>query len=220
MEGTIFRKLYKDSDGNTAPSLWQYAAEQLGPEAAEAEKVSKQKWNNGEYSGYVEWMEADLKIHQKFGITKQFFENILKTVHYHPYVKETFQELKKRGYRTGLVSGGFKAQANRAQIDLKIDHAFAACEQFWGHDGKLIHWNLLPCDYEGKIDFMNLIMEEHGLKPEACAFVGDGRNDIPLAKAVGLSIAFNGAKELQNVCTHAINQEEGKEDFRAILKFF
>ena len=110
--------------------------------------------------------------------------------------------------------------ADRAQKDLRIDHAFAACEYFWDGDGKLLHWNLLPCDYEGKADFMKLIMKEHGLKPEQCAFVGDGKNDVHLAKAVGLSIAFNAAEELQKVSTFSVNQPKGKEDFREILKYF
>jgi len=50
-------------------------------------------------------------------------------------------------------------------------------------------------------------------------FVGDGKNDVPLAKAVGLSISFNGAKELEAVCTHAIRQKEGEEDFKEILRY-
>jgi len=82
-----------------------------------------------------------------------------------------------------------------------------------------LHWNLLPCDYEGKVDFMRLIMKEHGLSPEECAFVGDGVNDIFLAKEVGTSISFNGAEELQRVSTYSINQQEGKEDFMEILKY-
>jgi len=106
-----------------------------------------------------------------------------------------------------------------AHCSMNSPHSFAAGEYFWGEDGKIIGWNLLPCDYEGKKGFMKLITEEYGLKPEECAFVGDGRNDIPLAKAVGTSIAFNGAKELQAVCTYSINQEEGKEDFREVLKY-
>ena len=81
------------------------------------------------------------------------------------------------------------------------------------------HWNLLPSDYEGKLDFMKLIMKEHGLKADECAFVGDGKNDIPLAQAVGISIAFNGPEELQNVCTHAVNQPQARENFRDVLKF-
>jgi len=147
-----------------------------------------------------------------------FFDRVMSSIEYHPGVHETFEELKKQGYKTALISGGFKAQADRARCDLRIDHVFAACELFWTDEGNLLHWNLLPCDYEGKLDFMKLIIKEHGLKPEECAFVGDGKNDIPLAKAVGLSIAFNADPELQKVCTHAINQPDGKEDFRGVLR--
>jgi phosphoserine phosphatase len=219
MEGTIFRKIYKDSKGDTAPSAWSLIAEHLGPDAHREEDATKDKWNRKEYAGYVEWMEDTIQIHKKYGLTKQFFEDVMKRIQYYPGVKETFEELRSRGVKTALVSGGFKAQADRAVKDLKLNHAFAACEYLWGDDGELVHWNLLPCDYEGKLDFMKLIMKEHGGAPDDCAFVGDGRNDIPFAKAMGLSIAFNGAKELQEVCTHSVNQEEGKEDFRAVLEF-
>ena len=220
MEGTIFRKTIKSTKGNTAPSAWTLIAQHLGEKALAEEDKTKDRWNNGKYAGYVEWMEDTIKIHQKYGLTKQFFEKVMNSVQYHKGVKETFEELKKRNYRTTLISGGFKAQADRAQRDLKINHAFSACEYFWDKKGKLVYWNLLPCDYEGKVDFMKLIMKEHGLSPEECAFVGDGKNDVFLAKEVGMSICFNGAEELQRVSTHSINQPDGKEDFRAILKYF
>lgn len=219
MEGTLFKKIYKNSKGNTAPSAWTLIAEYLGKEALKEENKTKDKWNNGEFAGYVEWMENTIKIHKKYGLNKIFFDNVISKIQYYPGVKETFKEFKKAGLRMALISGGFKAQADRAQKDLKIDHAFSACEYFWDEKGNLIHWNLLPSDYEGKLDFMNLIMKEHGLKKEECAFIGDGKNDIPFAKAVGLSIAFNAAPELQKVSTHSINQPEGKEDFREVLKY-
>ncbi len=217
MEGTLFRKTYKTSEGNTAPSAWTLIAERLGPEALKDEEATKKKWNSGGYAGYVEWMEDTIKIHKKYGLKRKFFENVMLSVDYHPGTREAFDILEKAGIRTALISGGFKAQADRATVDLKIDHAFAACEYFWDKKGKLLYWNLLPCDYEGKLDFMRLIMKEHKLKKEECAFVGDGKNDIPFAQAVGISIAFNGTPELQGVSTYSINQPGGKEDFRAIL---
>lgn len=220
MKGTLFRRMYKDSKGNTSPSAWTLVAKHLGSRALREEELTKDKWNNGEYSGYVEWMEDTIRIYQKYGLKRDFFEKVISSVEYYPGVKEAFEELRKKGYKTALISGGFKAQADRAVKDLKINHAFAACEFFWDEKGKLVHWNLLPCDYEGKEDFMKLLMKEHGLKKDECAFVGDGKNDIPFAKAVGLSIAFNGAPELQEACTHSVNQEEGKEDFSAILNYF
>ncbi len=220
MEGTIFKKTYKTSKGNTSPSAWTLIAEHLGEEALKEEDATKDKWNNGEYAGYVAWMEDTLQIHKKYGLTRDFFEKVMDSIEYHEGAEELFEKLHKREYRTALISGGFKAQANRAQRDLKISHAFAACEYFWSEEGELLHWNLLPCDYEGKIDFMRLLMKEHGLKPEECAFVGDGINDRALAGQVGLSIAFNGRKELQEVTTYSVNQEEGKEDLKAILEYF
>ncbi len=219
MEGTIFRKVIKDSQGNTAPSAWTLLAQHLGPKALAEEEKTKERWNRGEYAGYVEWMEDTIKIHQKYGLDKAFFEKVMSGVEYHPGVKETFTKLKRRGIKTALISGGFKAQADRAVVDLKINHAFTACEYYWDKTGKLTWWNLLPSDYEGKIDFMKLIMKEHGLKSQECAFIGDGKNDISLAQAVGASIAFNAPKELQNVSTFSINQQESKEDFRAILPY-
>lgn len=219
MEGTLFERVIKISKGNTSPSAWTLIAKHLGPKALEEEEITKDKWNAGKYAGYVEWMEDTIRLHQKYGLTKRFFQDVMGSVKYHKGVKETFRELNKKGFITALVSGGFKAQADRAQKDLKIDHAFAACEYFWDEKGKLLHWNLLPCDYEGKVKFMKLIMEEHGLLPEECAFVGDGRNDVFLAKEVGTSVSFNGAEELQRVCTHVVDQLFGKEDFNAVLKY-
>ncbi len=219
VEGTLFKKVYKDSQGNTAPSAWTLIAEHLGPEAHKEEEETKVKWTNKKYAGYVEWMDDTVRIHQKYGLKKDLFDQVVNSVDFQPGVKETFKELKKRGLKTAVICGGFKASATRAQKELKIDHAFAACEYFWDEKGKILHWNTMPCDYEGKTDFMKLIIKEHGLTPDECAFVGDGRNDVPLAKAVGLSISFNGPKELQEASTYSINQPEGKEDFREILKY-
>lgn len=217
VEGTLFEKTYKTSKGNTSPSAWTLLAEHLGKKALEEEEKTKEKWNAKEYSGYVEWMEDTIKVHKKYGLDKKFYEKVMGGVDYHKGVKEVFEVLHKNGIKTALVSGGFKSQADRAQVDLKIDHAFTACEYFWDKKGKLAHWNLLPCDYEGKAKFMKLIMEEHGLLPEECAFVGDGKNDVFLAKEVGTSIAFNAPEELQRVSTHSINQESGKENFKEVL---
>jgi len=219
MDGTIFNNGLTDSYGNTAPSTWTILAKHLGKKALKEEEKTKEKWTNKEYKGYLDWMEDTIKIHRKYGLTKDFFYKVINSIPYFNGVKETFFELRKRGIKLCLISGSFKELSERAQRDLKINHAFAACEYFFDERGELVHWNLLPCDYEGKAEFMRLVMEEHGLSHEDCIFVGDGRNDIPLAEFVGTSIAFNGAKELQAVTTYKINQPKGKEDFRVILKY-
>jgi phosphoserine phosphatase len=219
MDGVIFNTGIKESYGDTAPSTWTKLAKHLGKKALREEENTKVKWTNKEYKGYLDWMEDTIQIHKRYGLTKDFFYKVINSVEYFNGVEETIKALKKHRVRLALISGSFKELANRAINDLGIEHTFAACEYFWDKEGKLKHFNLLPCDYEGKVEFMRLIMEEHGLSSNECAFVGDGRNDIPLAQYVGKSIAFNGAKELQEVCTHSINQPKGKEDFREILKY-
>ncbi|MBD3252807.1 HAD-IB family phosphatase [Candidatus Pacearchaeota archaeon] len=219
MDGTIFNNGLKDSFGNTAPSTWTVLARHLGKQALEEEEQTKIKWTNKEYKGYLDWMDDTIKIHKKYGLTKDFFFKVINSIPYFDGVKETMEILKKNNITLCMISGSFKEMANRAIEDSGFRHVFAACEYFWDENNKLKEWNLLPCDYEGKVDFMRLVMLEHGLGKNECAFVGDGRNDIPLAQVVGTSICFNGAKELQAVCTYSVNQEPGKEDFRAVLPY-
>ncbi len=217
MDGTLYKRTLQEH--NTS-SPWMLLAKNLGEKALKERKITSKKWNQGKYSNYMAWMEDNIRIYKKYGINKDLFEKTIDAIHYHKKIKELFTYLQKKGYKTAIISGGFKALADRALIDLKIDHAFAACEFYWDKKGNLLHYNLLPCDFEGKLDFMKLIIKEHRLKKEECAFVGDGANDIPFAKEVGLSIAFNGSEKLKKVSTYSINQEKGKEDLSVIKNYF
>ena len=217
MEGVIFESGIVETRKDVAASVWSVIARELGKECRDAEDEGKNMWARGEFDNYFEWMEYSIDLHKKYGLTMKKFYEIMNKVAYMKGAKEVFKELKKKGYKTCIITGGFKNLANRAIRDLDIDHVFAASEYFFDND-KLVSWNMLPSDYEGKIDFMRLMIREYNLKPEECAFVGEGVNDIPLAKEVGVSIAFNGREELQEVTTHSINQKE--KDLKEILEYF
>jgi len=219
MEGVIFETGIKEESPGVSASFWAVIARHLGEKAIAEEEKGKEMWHKKEFKNYLDWMVYSIEIHKKHGLRMKDFYDTIHKVPFMKGAKETFAELHKRGYKAAIISGGFKNQANRAIRELGIEHVFAACEYFFDDKtGKLVGWNLLPCDYEGKIDFMELMMHEYKLKPEQCAFVGDGVNDIPLAKEVGVSIAFNGRKELQEVTTYSVNQE--KKDLRGILQYF
>lgn len=219
MEGVIFETGIKEERSGVAASFWSVIAKHLGKKAMKEEELGKEMWRKDRFKNYIEWMNYTIDIHKKYGLTMRYFYKIINKVGFMAGAKQTFRELHERGYKTVIISGGFKNQANRAIRELGINHVFAGCEYFFDNKtGKLKNWNLMPTDYEGKIDFMRLMMREYKLKPNECAFIGDGVNDIPLAKEVGLSIAFNGRKELQAVCRHSINQK--KKDLIEILKYF
>ena len=66
---------------------------------------------------------------------------------------------------------------------------------------------------------MQMLIEEYGYSKKECAFIGDGDNDVELAKAVGISIAFNASEKLRACSKYSVVQKEGHEDLRAILKY-
>jgi phosphoserine phosphatase len=217
LEGTLLKKTYHLDNGKVAPSAWTLLAECLGQECLAEEEATKDRWLRGQYPGYVEWMRDTIRIHKKYGLKRRIFEEVMRSVELMPGTMEAFEVFRANGTLTAVISGGFKALADRAQRALKIDHALAACEYFFDpRTEEIDHFNLLPSDEKGKVQFMRLIALEHGIDEADCAFVGDGKNDVPLAKEVGFSIAFNAQEELRRVATIAIDQKTGEEDFLAV----
>lgn len=218
MEGTILRKHIHLDDGRVAPSAWTYLAERLGPDCLAEENATKDEWNAGRYRGYLDWMRATVEIHKRYELTEKVFSEVVNSVEFTPGTDKALETIHNRGAITVLVTGGFKALADRVQRRLRILHSFSGCEYFFDATTGLIdHVNLLPADNVGKVDFMNLICREYNAQPSDCAFIGDGMNDVPLAQQVGLSIAFNGQLQLQNVATCSISQPAGADDFMAVV---
>ena len=151
-------------------------------------------------------MKATIEIHKSYGLTQQIFRDVISSAEYNPEVGETLLSLDRTSYEPVLVSGGFKELALRAQTDLGIDHAFCACEYFFDESGEITGQNLLPCDFEGKIDFIKLMLREYRLPPDAWIFVGDGKNDVPIAKRAPVSVAYAAHPALKDVSTYSIDR--------------
>jgi phosphoserine phosphatase len=154
-----------------------------------------------------------MRVLRRHGLTRARFDDTLMSIDYNPGVPETLARLHEAGVRTAIVSGGFMAQARRAQIDHGIHHAYAAVDVFWDAAGSPVHWNIFPSDFEGKVDFVQLLMREYGFDTTECAFIGDGRNDVPIARRVGTSFALDGQPELRAAVTHAV------DEFSEILRY-
>ncbi len=217
MEGTLLHKEYRLDDGLVAPSAWTVIAEKLGAECLVEENRTKTKWRAKEYSSYMAWMSATVEIHKRFGLTEDVFRDVVDSAQFMTNVDEALNRIHSHGWITVLVTGGFKALADRVQRRLRLHHALAGCEYFFSAETRLIeHVNLLPADETGKVDFMKLMCREYDIDPIRCAFVGDGMNDVHLAGAVGFSIAFNAQAELCDVATTCVRQAAGSEDFMAV----
>lgn len=210
MEGTLLvaQDVVVGPDHAHHTSLWTRIFSELGP-AAQSDNVAMiEKWDGGGYRSYMDWVDDSLLAMRRRGLTQRRFEALIDETAYNPGVPETLRQVHERGIRTAIVSGGFIAQARRAQTDLRIHHAYAAADLFWDSRGELIHWNIYPSDFEGKIDFVRLMMREYRFDREESAFIGDGANDVPITTAVGTSVAYNGHPALRGVAQHAISHFE------------
>jgi phosphoserine phosphatase len=222
MEGTLLQKEYHLDDGLVAPSAWTVLAEALGEDCLAEENATKVKWREKAYrGGYLEWMKQTIEIHKRYGLTEKVFMEVVNSVSFMPNVEPALRRIQANGAATVVVTGGFKSLADRVQRKLQIDHSFAACEYFFNSvTGLIDHFNLLPADEAGKVDFMKLICREYNVDPCDCAFVGDGMNDVHLAQAVGFSVAFNAQESLCAVSTAIVSQPPLSEDFMAVAEIF
>lgn len=110
-----------------------------------------------------------------------------------PGVRPLFAELKKRNVKVAIISGGLK-NAYDAFVDkfgITADFVRIAHELRFDRRGNIMGGNYSEYDYEGKIEALREICEDLNIGLKNCAFVGDWKDDIPIFKKVGLSIAIN-----------------------------
>ena len=216
MEGTLFKRSYgfdfiKEQDrfkenweklceshpGNELSeiqfsSAWTLLCDLLGPEASKKNQANWEKWRDGGYPGYSEWVIDTIKIHKDEGLRKELFDTVVnESAVYFQGVAETFAALREQNITIALVSGGLKAMADRVALDFGLEHCFTSAEYFWNFDGTIRHWNCQPSDFIHKKHLVKLLLHDLGFSKDEAVFIGDGGNDREVAQYVGHSIGFN-----------------------------
>ena len=214
-DGVIFDITgYSEKGKKVAISTWNYLFDKLDI-YSEHERLKK-LFIRGDFPSYMEWTDEACKVLQKYGLKKQKFMEIINEKPLMEGSKETFSELKRRGYKTALITGSFKASAKRVQKILGLNYIIAHCDLIFDKKGSFKKWRSIPCDYEGKIEYFNKLIKKLNLRPSQCAYIGDEVNDIPIFRKAGLSIAFNCFKpEVKKTADIIIN----KKDLREILPY-
>jgi len=222
MDGTLIKEKVANSNGEILPSRWDLIMDYLGDDACRREEEAKQKWYDGEYKDHpVDFLKKVIKIFCDEGLEKDYFEKVIGSYKYFPGVRKAFSELHKYEYKTALISGGFMALAEMVSEELGIEYTRAACKLEWDPQGNLVGWNLFREDYGSKIGSLKEIIGECDAEVSDCVYVGNGNNDVSVAKYVvdngGIAIAFNGTPRLREVCTYSVNDGNFCEVLEYIL---
>ncbi len=98
--------------------------------------------------------------------------------------------LKRLGYKTGILSGGFDYFGRHLQAKLGIDYMYANQLEIAGGrlTGRVVGEVV---DGARKAALLQEIAQAEGLSLEQTIAVGDGANDLPMLSVAGLGVAFH-----------------------------
>ncbi|HKJ42352.1 MAG TPA: phosphoserine phosphatase SerB, partial [Sunxiuqinia sp.] len=113
--------------------------------------------------------------------------------------------LKKFGYKTAILSGGFTYFGNYLKSKLDVDYVFA--NDLEVANGKLTGRHVGEImDGNKKAEMLKLLAFKEDLHLEQVIAVGDGSNDLPMIQLAGLGIAFHAKPKVQASAKNAISE--------------
>ncbi len=113
--------------------------------------------------------------------------------------------LKRLGYRTAVLSGGFSVAAEALQARLGIDYAYS--NQLEVVDGKLTGKVVGPIvNAQRKAELLATIARSEGILLDQVIAVGDGANDLLMLQAAGLGIAFRAKPRLREAADTSLSR--------------
>ena len=177
--------LVMDVDGTL---IRQEGIDLLAQVAGVGEKVAKitAQAMNGKLD-FATSLEARVALLK--GLETSIFPKILEQIEVTPGAESLITELHQRGYKVGLVSGGFHEVIDTIARSLGIDLVRANRLQVSdGHlTGKVLGEIITP---ERKKESLLTWAKENHVPQSQTIAMGDGANDLPMIETAGIGIAF------------------------------
>ena len=142
-------------------------------------------------------MQGELDFKQSFtqrvGLLKGLSADVLQSVAERLVLNEGAEHListlRKLGYKTAIVSGGFTFFGQHLQKRLGVDYVYAnQLDIENGYVTGRVTGDII--DGQRKAELLRQIAAQEGLRLEQVIAVGDGANDLPMLSIAGLGIAF------------------------------
>ncbi len=139
------------------------------------------------------------------GLEAHRLEEVANSLQLTPGAETLLGVLRKLGYKTAIVSGGFTFFTDRLQQRLKLDYALANTLEI--EDGRLTGRLVGPVvDAQAKLRCLQDIAQREGIELAQTLAVGDGANDLLMLEAAGLGVAFNAKPLVREAADLSISQ--------------
>lgn len=123
------------------------------------------------------------------GLDASVLQSVAERLRLNEGAEHLISTLKKLGFKTAIVSGGFTFFGEYLQQRLGVDYVYA--NQLDIEDG-LVTGRVTGeiIDGQRKAELLRQIAQREGLMLQQVIAVGDGANDLPMLSIAGLGIAF------------------------------
>ncbi|PTL76410.1 phosphoserine phosphatase SerB [Vitiosangium sp. GDMCC 1.1324] len=153
-------------------------------------------------------MDYDESLRQRVALLKGLDVKVLRDIAANLPLTEgaetLIRVLKRLGYRTAIISGGFSvaAEALKARLGIVYAHSNVLEEV----DGKLTGRTLGPIvNARRKAELLESIAQAEGILLDQVIAVGDGANDLLMLERAGLGIAFRAKPKLRQAADTSIS---------------
>ena len=179
------------------------AIDLLAEEAASLEQVAH--ITARAMAGELDFATAlETRVATLAGLDESVLDRLNDRIRLTPGARTFIRTLRRLGYRTAIVSGGFTSVTDHLAEQLGIDHSHA--NRLEVVDGKLTGRTTGPLvDRQEKAEFVRTIAAKEGIPLDQVVAVGDGANDLDMLSAAGLGIAFNARPVVRQAADASVN---------------
>jgi phosphoserine phosphatase len=138
------------------------------------------------------------------GLPASVFDTVRTQVRLTPGARTFVRTLRRLGFRTAIVSGGFTPVTDHLRRELDLDYAFA--NELQVVDG-IITGELIGqvVDRAGKAAIVRHVAAAEGVSLDQVVAIGDGANDLDMLAIAGLGVAFNAKPAVRAAAPTAVN---------------
>ena len=139
------------------------------------------------------------------GLDASVMEEIAERLPYNEGLERMMKILKRVGYKTAILSGGFTFFCKKLQQKFGFDYVYAN-ELEIGGDGKLTGRYIGDVvDGRRKAELLKLLCQFENIDLRQAVAVGDGANDLPMLGLAGLGIAYHAKPKVAATAQQSIS---------------